>query len=138
MSISLRKSFHSEKIKECQTRWKEIGPVPKSESQKIWERFRTAADTFYSKRKDFFNSKEKEFAANLETKKNIIADLEKEAAKDNPDFGKVKSLQKKWRECGEVPRRDAKNISSSFRKLCDRIYGSSKKQEEDEKGDVRI
>jgi hypothetical protein len=32
-----------------QKEWKEIGPVPRKQSEKIWKRFRKACDSFFEK-----------------------------------------------------------------------------------------
>ena len=48
-----------QEVRELQAAWKVIGSVPKEKSQKIWERFRKAADTFYEKRNRFFADRAK-------------------------------------------------------------------------------
>ena len=40
--------------------WKSIGFGPKKENQQVWEDFRTAMNTFYSKKRDFFSGLKKE------------------------------------------------------------------------------
>jgi hypothetical protein len=127
-----------QEVRELQAAWKEIGPVTNSKSQKVWERFRKAADAFYAKRNEFYAEKEKDYVSNLATKKQILTDLKVEGAKEKADFRVVKGLQKKWRECGDVSRKDSRDIFTEFRTLCDKIYGSGKTEEENEKDNIRI
>ncbi|MCM8526058.1 MAG: DUF349 domain-containing protein [Lentisphaeraceae bacterium] len=128
----------SQEIRELQAAWKEIGAVPKAKSQQVWERFRKATDAFYNQRRDFYASKEKDFAKNLEVKNSILADLKLEEAKEEIDFRNVKRLQKQWRETGEVAIKFSRNLNKDFHSICDRIYGNKKPEEENEKEDLRI
>ena len=128
----------SQEVRELQAAWKEIGAVPKAKSQNIWERFRKAVDTFYDQRRDFYASREKDFSKNLEIKKEILEELKQEADKEDKNFGKVKSLQKKWRDTGEVAIKFSRNLNKDYRSLCDKIYGNKKPEEEIEKEDIRI
>ena len=40
-------------LKKCQADWKKIGPVPKTENDKIWKEFRSYFDVFFDKRNEF-------------------------------------------------------------------------------------
>ncbi len=39
------------RIKQLQAEWKKIGPVRKNKSEVVWQRFRTACDTFFERYK---------------------------------------------------------------------------------------
>ena len=128
----------SQEMRELQAAWKEVGAVPKAKSQQVWERFRKATDAFYNQRRDFYASKEKDFAKNLEVKNSILEELKQEATKEEKDFRKVKRLQKQWRETGEVAIKFSRNLNKDFHSVCDQIYGNKKPEEENDTEDVRI
>src|SRR4030066_15811 len=44
----------SDALIRLQREWKEIGPVPRKQSEKTWKRFRKACDHFFNKKADFF------------------------------------------------------------------------------------
>lgn len=135
------KSFKeaSQEVRELQAAWKTIGPAPKAQSQEIWERFRTAADSFYEKRNEFFAGQKSTYAENLKKKQAILAELKSQKASGTPDFRKVKSLQKDWRAAGDVAREESRSINSEFKEVCDAIYQSSKQDVEvEEEQEVRI
>ncbi|PYR07410.1 MAG: hypothetical protein DMG00_16900 [Acidobacteria bacterium] len=88
-------------IKKLQNEWKAIGPVKKSRSEAIWQRFRTACDAFftrYAQRHDI--AREERVAA----REAIVADLEALATPipDAPAPGaeqiiaRVRELRSKW------------------------------------------
>ncbi|NQZ56122.1 MAG: DUF349 domain-containing protein, partial [Lentisphaeraceae bacterium] len=125
-----------QEVRELQAAWKTIGPVPKAQSQTVWERFRKAADTFYDKRQVFFAGRNADEGKNLQQKEVILGKLQ--AQLDAPDFKAVKILQKQWRDCGDVPRDKGRELHQKFRTLCDQIYGSSNEQVEQSQGEMRI
>ena len=127
-----------QEVRELQAAWKEIGAVPKARSQQIWERFRKACDAFYDQRRDFYASKEKDFSKNLELKNSILSELKDEASREEIDFQKVKSLQKRWRDIGEVAIKFSRSLNKDYRAICDKIYGNKKPEDEIEKEDLRI
>jgi hypothetical protein len=134
------KSFKeaSQEVRELQAAWKMIGAVPKAVSQQIWETFRKAADVFYAQRNEFFGHKKQEQAESLVIKKGILVEL-KSFVDNEADFRQIKILQKKWRECGDVPRENYKEIQSEFKALCDSLYQSSSEATAvAAEGDVRI
>ena len=127
-----------QEVRELQAAWKEIGSVPKAKSKEVWERFRKAVDAFYDQRRDFYNSREKDFEKNLQVKKSILAGLREEAGKEEADFKKVKGLQKQWRDTGEVAIKHSREMFKEFRSLCDSIYGNKNMDDDLEKEDLRI
>ncbi len=46
----------SDEVRGIQAKWKEIGPVPKTESEESWNNFKSALDQFYAARNAFYDS----------------------------------------------------------------------------------
>ena len=44
----------TEIVNELLKEWKTIGPAPKKQNDKLWERFKSSIDTFFSNKKEFF------------------------------------------------------------------------------------
>lgn len=114
----------TEAIKELQTKWREIGTVPKKYSDIVWKRFNAACDAFFDARKAANSGQMNEMKANLEKKRNIIERLKaivpEEAQEDIRDV--VRALQEEWNEVGHVPFRDKDKIYAAYREQIDRLY----------------
>jgi len=55
---------------DIQKRWKEIGAVPRKNSDAIWKRFRSACDYFFERKAGHFNDIDEEQSENLKQKEN--------------------------------------------------------------------
>ena len=60
-------------IRRLQTEWKTIGPVRRSKSEAIWQRFRTACDTFFER---FKRRDEIELEAKHADRETLVVELE--------------------------------------------------------------
>src|SRR5262245_16161393 len=85
-------------IKRLQNEWKTIGPVKKTRSEAIWQRFRGACDHFFSRYAQRHDIARGERVAAREA---IVAELEALAADSSPEppadlLPKVRSLRGRW------------------------------------------
>ncbi len=106
----------SGKLKQLQESWKAIGPVPKSKSEEIWARFRTACDSFFEKKRGHFEEMDASKQENLTKKEALCAKLE---ALDLSSITQelvdtVKSLEAEWRTIGMVPKEAIETINSRY------------------------
>ena len=109
-----------------QKEWKTIGAVAKKHSDTVWHRFQQACDTFFENRKKNFSESRSTEQANLQAKRQVIADL-KAIPLDTPRaeaMPKVKELQARWQEIGHVPFRDKDKVYDEYRAVCDALYNS--------------
>jgi hypothetical protein len=128
----------TQEVLALQKKWKDIGFAPAKQNQKIFERFRTACDTFFSHKGEFFKQAKTDMTANLEKKTALCEQAE--ALKDSTDWkataDKMADLQKQWREIGPVQKKYTNSIWKRFIGACDYFYEqrdkntSSKKHEE--------
>ncbi len=109
---------------ELQQMWKTIGFAPKKDNNKIYQRFRTACDVFFTRKREFTAVNKELLGENLQKKLDLC--LQAEALKDSTDWKKTTdeliSLQKRWKEVGPVPRRHYDSIWKRFRKACDTFF----------------
>ncbi len=115
----------TKKLVELQKQWKEIGPVAHKVSDAIWKRFNDACNHFFNQKAEANAGQRKEEEANLDLKKQVIAELEKlvENAGDNL-LQSVRDLQARWNEIGHVPYSKKEKMYRRYRELCDKIYNT--------------
>ena len=104
--------------------WKTVGPASKKDNEEIWQRFRTAMDTFFGKKKEFFASLKDRQTENLERKTQLC--IEAEALMESVEWKnateQMKKLQEEWKTIGPVPKRHADKIWKRFRAACDTFF----------------
>ena len=113
----------SEKAIKLQDKWKKSGYLPKSQSDKIWKRFRTGLDHFYNSKKSFFKELDNEKANNLAKKESYLKSIKdfKLAEDKKENLNTLENFQKEWRNIGDIPR-DKVKIEDDFRKSIDGFY----------------
>ncbi|MGW8314301.1 MAG: DUF349 domain-containing protein [Bacteroidales bacterium] len=106
-----------------QKQWKEIGPVPRRDSDKLWRRFRAACDTFFSNKSKYFEDIDSTFEDNLKAKEIVIKEMEnfKPAREKNTDLSAVEDFQTRFNEIGYVPSAKKDVIKEQFRKAQDKL-----------------
>lgn len=113
-----------QKLQNLMEKWKEIGPVPKKKSGKIWKKFKGAMDHFYDRRRDHFKEVKEERKDNLKEKEEVLDQLK--ALKDHDDpieaVEKAKPLQEEFKKAGYVPIKHKNRMWKEYRETCDVIY----------------
>ncbi len=104
--------------------WKTIGFAPKKENNAVYERFRTACDTFFNQKREFFKNYKEQQNNNLQLKTELC--IQAEAMMDSEDWRKTTQayieIQKKWKEIGPVARKQSDAIWKRFRGACDHFF----------------
>lgn len=123
----------SDALIKLQKEWKEIGPVPRKYSEKIWKRFRKACDYFFTRKSEYFAGLDTSYEDNLKAKEAIIAELESfEPGNDVTEaFNRLKELQKKWTDIGFVPFNRKEEINNTYRNALNKQFDKLKIGEED-------
>lgn len=107
-----------------QKRWKEIGPVPRKQSESIWKRFRSACDYFFDKKSEHFHDVDSEQDDNLKLKEDIIAEIKTFKSSDDieKNLKQLKQFQRRWAEIGHVPYKKKDDIQAEFREAINKLY----------------
>ena len=123
----------SDALIRLQKEWKEIGPVPRKQSEKTWKRFRKACDHFFNRKSEFFSDLDTTYEDNLKAKLVIIEELEKfEPGTDvQAAFERLKDLQRKWTEIGFVPFNKKDEITNRYRNALNKEFDKLKIGDED-------
>ncbi len=114
----------SDAIMECQKLWRTIGFAPKKHNNKIYQRFRTACDKFFEKKRAFFAESKETQVRNLQLKTELC--MKAEALQESTDWKETSDmlirLQKEWKEIGPVPKKYSEKIWKRFRVACDAFF----------------
>ena len=112
-----------------QQEWRTIGFAPQKMNVKIFERFRTINDVFFSKKTEFFKNLKAQYAENLEKKQALVK--EAQALSDSTDWkktgDKLVALQKKWKEVGMVSRKQGDQLWKEFVDACNKFFDARNK-----------
>ncbi len=121
-------------IKEAQEKWKQIGPVPKSEIETLWQRFHAACEKFFSARRANLEKLETERPINLARKQELCALVEtiEELPTDQERYQRIVEAQAAWKEVGPAPRELEEALWERFRKPIDTYFQGRKARLEDE------
>ena len=126
-------SRNAEEIVSLQEQWKKAGAVARKDSQKIYDRFRAACNSFYDRRKAYFDSFKDEMQENL--RKKIAICEQAEALMDSEDWKKTTEafieLQKQWKEIGPVSRKKSEQLWKRFRAACDKFFENRNSNSDD-------
>ncbi|ROO58887.1 uncharacterized protein DUF349 [Micromonospora sp. Llam0] len=111
------------RLKELMAEWKAAPRASKEAEQKLWERFRSAQDTFFTRRSEVFSARDAEQRANLERKQALLTELEALDVDADPRTAqaKLREVQGQWHDIGRVPREAASGLDRRLRAVEDRV-----------------
>jgi len=114
-----------------QKQWKEIGPVPRKQSDVIWKRFRTACDAFFEHKSKFFSKKDESQDENLKLKEELIKEVQNFNPSDNAEenFKSLQDFQHRWTEIGHVPIKEKDRVNQEFRNHINHYFDNLKLNE---------
>lgn len=113
----------SNEFRKLQEDWKKIGPAPRSKSEEIWTRFRTACDGFFDRKRSHFEELDSEKAKTLAAKEALCAKLEAlDFDPTNPET--VKAMEEgaeEWKKLGMVPKDKIEEIWNRYSAILDKF-----------------
>ncbi|MDP4185369.1 MAG: DUF349 domain-containing protein [Bacteroidota bacterium] len=107
----------TEELINIQKQWKEIGSVPRRQSDAVWKRFRKACDYFFERKEQNFRKADEAQLENLQNKEVLIEEIKnfKATGDDNSDFESLRAFQHRWAEIGHVPFEKKDDIQTRYR-----------------------
>lgn len=113
-------------IIKIQELWRTIGYAPKKDNAKIYQRFKNGCDQFFAKKREFYKTIKADQKSNLQLKIEICEKAE--ALKDSTDWKNATdgliSLQKQWKEIGQIPKKQSEALWKRFRAACDHFFNA--------------
>jgi uncharacterized pyridoxal phosphate-containing UPF0001 family protein len=108
-------------LNELHHEFKHIGPVPKEEQEKVWQRFKAASDAIYKQREIHLEEIREKLKGNFELRNRLAEEVQAFAAfasdrikEWNQKSKELVELQKKWESVGPVPRNKARDVNRKF------------------------
>ncbi len=115
-------------VLDIQSKWREIGYVPRKWNTKIYERYRVACDFFFKSKNDFYKTINKEMDENLKKKLELCERAE--ALKVSQDWRtttqEMINIQKEWKTIGIIPRKYMDSTWKRFIAACDYFFEQKK------------
>ncbi len=113
----------NDKFKEFQDKWKEIGPVPQSESNNLWQNYHFYVEKFFDIRRINKELRTLDLKKNLEQKIKLCETAESLLLQDsvNQSFKALQQLHEEWKEIGPVPEDKKDEIWERFKNASDQI-----------------
>ncbi len=112
------------KMRELQSRWKQVAHAPRAQGEALWRRFKAAQDEVYARCQAYFTDQAAARGDNLARKLALCEQAE--ALADSTDWVRtaqeIQSLQAQWKTIGPVPRGHEKAVWERFRAACDRFF----------------
>lgn len=123
----------TDKLITLQKKWKEIGPVPRKQSEIIWKRFRTACDEFFNRKVQHFSGITGDQDENYKAKKALLAEIETFTPTGDPkaDIESLKKFQDRWSEIGFVPFRKKEEMQNRFHSLMEAHFDKLQLDDQD-------
>jgi hypothetical protein len=118
-ALESKSSDSSLEYRKLLDQWKLCGRSQGSQDDALWDRFKAAGDSIYSRRKETLAKESVEFQTNYESKLAIIAEAEKLDPKSNLAEAKKQliSLQTKYEKAGKVPKDKIREIDSRMKAI---------------------
>jgi len=118
---TLKKTY--DEFKTLQDRWKEIGMVPKSEVNNLWQSYHFLVEKFFDKVKINKELKDLDLRKNLEAKINLCEKTEELLLETsiNKSFKQLQEYHEEWKEIGPVPQDKKDEIWERFKGATEKI-----------------
>ncbi|MBN4070649.1 DUF349 domain-containing protein [Olleya sp. AH-315-F22] len=110
-------------MKKIQNDWKNIGHVPRKDSDKIWKQFKNACNHYFNKFHDVQNESNKEEIEALDKKNALLEKLKTIEIKDDvkTNLALIKDYIAEWKSLGRVPY-NKRFINGKFNKAIDGLF----------------
>ncbi|GAA4215986.1 DUF349 domain-containing protein [Actinocatenispora rupis] len=111
------------RLKQLMADWKAAGRASKESEQRLWDRFRSAQDTFFSRRSEVFSARDAEYQGNLTAKRELLAEAEALDVDADPKAAqqKLREIQGRWHEIGRVPREAVSGLERRLRAVDEKV-----------------
>lgn len=123
----------SNELKNLQQRWKEIGPVPEKQRERVFRDFKEACDYFFEQRRNQHGRIESEQTENLKLKEQICEELEQHASQGTAAPNLLRTLQDKYSSIGFVPRNSINAIRTRYHEAVEKFVNAIEGYDESDK-----
>lgn len=113
----------ADRLKELMSQWKAAPRASKEVEQRLWTRFRTAQDAFFTRRSEAFAARDAEQQEALAQRRELLAQAEGLDVEADPRAAQaaLREIQNKWQQTGRVRRETAAPLERRLRTVEDRV-----------------
>jgi hypothetical protein len=110
-------------FRELMRSWKEAGRADRAAEEELWNRFKTAQDTFFQARSRVLHAKDAELRDHATTKTRLLAEAEKLVPVSDPRAARatLRGIQERWEQAGPVPRDSHERLEGGLRRVEDAV-----------------
>ena len=110
-------------MKNIQNQWKDIGHVPRKDSNKVWKQFKNACNHYFDRLHDKQREADKELYDAFDKKNELLKKLKSFDITDDiqKDKKKVQEIIDEWKSIGHVPN-NKRFIEGKFNRVLDGIF----------------
>lgn len=136
-AISLKESEDwkdtSEALITLQKEWKDIGPIPRKYSEKIWSEFRATCDAFFERKKTFYGGSDDRQKENLQLKEAVTEKIKAfvPSGSASDDIKALLQFKEEWLAIGHVPFKTKNQITSDYHNELNAQFDKLNLKEED-------
>jgi hypothetical protein len=133
---SLKETY--DKFNEIQGRWKEIGMVPKTEIQILWNNYHFLVEKFFDKVKINKELRDLDLKKNLDAKIELCEKAEELLIEEsiNKSFKLLQEYHNEWKAIGPVPTANNEEIWERFKTTSDKINERRREHYEELQGQL--
>jgi hypothetical protein len=120
-----------------QETWKGIGMGSKKENEELWGEFRNECDTFFTKKKAYFDVIRTQYDKVTAQKQALIQQVNglKESEEWKNTTEKIIRIQQEWKKLGSAGQKNEQRLWKEFRAVCDFFFDAKKTHFEKEDAD---
>jgi hypothetical protein len=109
----------AQRFRDLMRQWKSAGRAQRDTEDKLWERFKTAQDTFFTARNADLDQRDAGFRENQTRKEELLAEAQKLVPVTDLKSARaaLRSIQARWEECGPVPRDAKPRLEGALREV---------------------
>lgn len=123
----------TEALKKLQEQWKNVGSADPRDEQKLWQRFRSACDIFFQRKKEHFGEMVNQQEENLRLKTALLEEIESKELGENKgeNLAWLKDFSERWHGVGYVPKEHVKSVMDRYNAALDKKYGQINAEREE-------
>jgi Domain of Unknown Function (DUF349). len=125
-------------LKDLQQHWKEVGPVPEKQREKIFQEFKAACDHFFEHRRTQLEQADKDQEENLLKKEAIISELIRITQEGSGTREMLQDMQTQFNAIGFVPKRAVVTVKDRYQEASEKFLSSIQGLSEDEKAEMTL
>lgn len=105
-----------ERLRKLDQDWKAAGSCRREDNDRLWQEFKSAKDTFYAKRTEFFEAKDRESERAKRAKEDLVREAERIASSTDwkATGEQFKRLQERWKATGHCKKEDSDRLWQRF------------------------